>query len=67
MPKREAIRETTVWEGISKAPNHIYLVEGTKAIAYIPWGNSKPIWFKHPMMLDKRRRTFVAANTKLFG
>jgi hypothetical protein len=62
----EALREITTWKSDYRAPNHIYLMDGAKAVAYIPWGTEEPVYFKVPMHLDKRGRQFVKMSTKLF-
>jgi hypothetical protein len=59
----EAVREITDWE----TPNHIYLLDGTKLVAYIKQGTVEPFYFKNPIKgFDKRGRKFEAADKNLF-
>ena len=63
----EALREVTVWDVEFRQPNHIYLFDGEKVLAYIKWGEGKPIYFNRPSKLDRRGRKFVKADIGLFG
>ena len=58
----EVVQETTAWD----FPNHTYLLEGSKMLAYIKAGTKKPIYLKHPMSFDKRGRKFIAVKKNPF-
>ncbi len=64
----EAVREVTQWEGIEyRQPNHIYLLEGDKVLAYIKWGEGAPEYLSGKIKIDRRGRKFVKADIKLFN
>ncbi len=55
----EAVRETTVWTGIEyRQPNHDYLLDGDKVIAYRKWGQGEVITLRTPLKIDRRGRKF---------
>ena len=62
----EAVKEITVWEGISRQPNHIYLLEGDRVLAYIKWGEGAPEYLSGKIKIDRRGRKFVPADKALF-
>jgi hypothetical protein len=55
----QALQEVTQWDIDYKQPNHVYLVDGIRAVAYIPWGVGTQVWFSNPMQFDKRGRKFI--------
>jgi len=42
-----------------KQPNHVYLLDGDRVVAYQKWGEGDPIYNKYRPRLDKRYRKFV--------
>jgi len=64
----EAIREITEWPAeFSPAPNHVYLMDGDKAIAYMKWGKGEPQYFSEPLRIVKTGRKFVGVKPNPFG
>lgn len=54
----QVIKEVTVWDVDYRQPNHVYLMDGDKVIAYQKWGEGEPIYFDTKRKLDKRYRKF---------
>ena len=52
------MREVTKWDVGYRQPNHVYLMEGDRAYAYVPWGKGKPFYFRTFQRLDRRGRKF---------
>lgn len=57
------VEEITEWTGYERQPNHVYLMDGDKAYAYVPWGKGKPFYFKTFQRMDRRGRKFVEVKT----
>lgn len=55
----EAVRETTVWSGVDyRQPNHDYLLDGDRVVAYRPWGTGDIIQCSGKLKIDRRGRKF---------
>ncbi len=55
----EAVREVTVWTGVDyRAPNHDYLLDGDRVIAYRPWGTAEIRVLSGKIKIDRRGRKF---------
>jgi len=61
----QAVKEITKWEGATQ-PNHTYLLDGTKMVAYIKFSEGEPYYFKQPIQIDKRGRKFEELKTNPF-
>jgi hypothetical protein len=55
----EILKETTVWNTDSPVPNHTYLLDGDKLIAYAKFGSNEIVISKTQIKISKRYRTFV--------
>ena len=62
----EALKEVTEWKVDFRQPNHTYLLDGDKLVAYRPWHTGEPIWGT-PVRFDRRYRKFEKADLTLFG
>ncbi len=55
----EAVRETTVWTGVDyRTPNHDYLLDGDRVVAYRPWGTGPIQICSGKLKIDRRGRKF---------
>ena len=63
----EAVREVTVWTGINyRQPNHDYLLQGDRIVAYRPWGTGPIHNLKSGLKIDRRGRKFVKLDPSPF-
>jgi hypothetical protein len=54
----EAVREITEWRDVAKQPNHDYLLDGDRVVAYRPWGTAEIRVLKGTLKIDRRGRRF---------
>jgi hypothetical protein len=62
----EAVREITVWTGIARQPNHDYLLDGDRVVAYRKWGEGEVIKLSGRIKIDRRRRKFIKLDPNPF-
>ena len=55
----KVMREVTDWAVDYRQPNHVYLMKGDRALAYVPWGKGKVMRLRAPLRLDLRGRRFA--------
>ncbi len=64
----EALRETTVWTGVDyRQPNHDYLLDGDRVVAYRPWGTGPIQICSGKLKIDRRGRKFEKLEPNPFG
>lgn len=54
----QAVREVTQWAVEYRQPNHTYLLDGDKIIAYMKWSQGPAEYLRTPLKLDRRGRKF---------
>ena len=62
----EAVREITVWDVEYRQPNHDYLLDGDRIVAYRKWGEGDIIQCSGKIKLDRRGRKFVKLDPNPF-
>ncbi len=62
----EAVREVTVWKE-SYQPNHDYLLDGDRIVAYRPWGTAEIRVLRSGIKIDRRGRKFVKLDPNPFA
>lgn len=63
----EAVREVTVWDVDFRPPNHDYLLDGDRILAYRPYGEGEVINLSSPLKIDRRGRKFVKLENNPFA
>jgi hypothetical protein len=56
------LKEVTQWKVPYRQPNHVYLMDGDRALAYVRWGQGEPEYFATPTRIDRRGRKFIEVN-----
>jgi hypothetical protein len=54
----EVLKEVTKWNVDYRQPNHTYLFDGERVVAYQPWHQGPPIYYRTRQKLDRRGRKF---------
>jgi hypothetical protein len=63
----EAVREITRWDVDYRQPNHDYLLDGDRVMAYRQWGQGPVIACSGKIKLDRRGRKFEKLVPSPFG
>lgn len=64
----EAVHEITVWTGVDhQQPNHDYLLDGDKIVAYRPWHTTEIRVLRSGIKIDRRGRKFERLETNPFA
>jgi hypothetical protein len=62
----QILKEITNWEVDYRQPNHIYLIDSDKVVAYQKWGEGDVTYLSRPLRLDRRGRKFVEIKSNAF-
>jgi hypothetical protein len=62
------VKEITKWEGVSRQPNHTYLIseDYSKIFGYFKWDTKDFQMFKKAIRFDSRYRKFKVIKTDLY-
>lgn len=63
----EAVREITEWQVDYQQPNHDYLLDGDRVLAYRKWGQGDIIPSKGNFRIDCRNRKFIKLDPNPFA
>ena len=61
------MQEVTEWAVEYRQPNHVYLMSGDKALAYVPWGKGRPVYFGTFQRIDRHGRKFQEVKKNPWG
>lgn len=62
----QILKEVTYWDVNYRQPNHVYLVDGDKIIAYQPFGEGEVRQSSGKIRLDRRGRKFLEIKSNAF-
>ena len=62
----QILREITVWKVAYRQPNHVYLLDGDRVMAYQPWGQGQVVTCSGTVKLDRRGRRFQEVRSRAF-
>jgi hypothetical protein len=61
------VMELTDWAVPYRQPNHVYLMDGDRVLAYVPGGRGRPIRFSQPSRMELCGRQFATVKRDIWG